>query len=198
MLWSCFRLTLPLTAKEIVFVTYICGACVANGIAFIPTATCKNKGRNSPFTPGIVFCSQSLSHVSKNAATPATPLCLLREIGVNSTPWGKRFYYEFVKRFPTPPWLIPCSHFQVLVLGTGRWERSTLWMFPGVFQGTSSWANIRHRGLQRPAPLFLGSSQGQEGDDNAHFCLRYLKHCPRHHLQFSPYTSALDMKKYSF
>lgn len=88
----------------------------------------------------------------------------------------------------------PCAH-----PGDGEGgERSTLWVFPGGVWGTWSWANIRHKSLQWAVLLFLGSSQGQEGDDNAHFCLRHLRHCLRHHWQFSPYISALDMRKYSF
>lgn len=158
-------------------------AWVGNGIAFISTATCKNKGRNE-LTPGIVFASKDA----------AAPLCLLGKMGVNATPWGKRFIYELVK-FQFLHGSFPAAN---LCAPAGTGNLGTFWMFPGGIWGTRSSKNIRHQSLQRPALLFLGSSPGQQGDENAHFCLRHLRHCLRHHLQFSPCASALDVKKHSF
>lgn len=110
---------------------------MGNRIAFVSTATCKNKGRNSPLTPGIVFWSQSLSHAFNDAATP---LCLLGEIGVNSTPRGKRIYRELVKMFLAKAEVSNSSVAHSLQqLPRARpgdrksGERSTFWMFPGVF-----------------------------------------------------------------
>lgn len=85
---------------------------------------------------------------------------------------------------------LPCA-------GPGDGEdgaRGTFWVFPGGFEAPGP-GQTSGRGASSE---LCCSSQGGEGDDNAHFCLRHLKHCLRHHLQLSPYISAPDVKKLEF
>lgn len=157
---------------------------IVNRIAFISTATCENKWRNSPLIRGLSFayshCPMSQRR-HNDAATPAASLSLLIVTCKDVFSWTTGFQ---LLRGPFPAATLMQHSWDQ---GKCRKKRWCLYLAKND-QDQSKHETEQPTMTCPAAPWFFSRTKAQ--GDNPHCCLGY-------HYQPSPCAAMLDMKKYS-